>query len=93
MGTRPLLSRPDPLGEIQKLFEVQRATAFKTGFHSSNTDTQTYLFLDDVVWGEKSDFREFFLTKDIYLNERLAEFYDADRDGRAEVLYVVQPVW
>lgn len=23
----------------------------------------------------------------------VAEFYDADRDGRAEVLYVVQPVW
>ncbi len=31
-----------------------------------------------MVWDEKSDFRRFLLTEDIYLNGRLAKFYGAD---------------
>lgn len=35
------------------------------------------LFLQDVIWSESSDYRQLFATPDLYLNERLAEFYGA----------------
>lgn len=38
-------------------------------------ETSLDLFLDDVVWGERSDFRELLLSKDIYMNKRLADYY------------------
>jgi hypothetical protein len=37
--------------------------------------TSLELFLDDVMWGEGSDFRKLFLADDLYLNDRLAAFY------------------
>ena len=40
--------------------------------------TSLELFLNDVVWSEKSDFRQLFLAEDLYLNGRLAKFYGAD---------------
>jgi hypothetical protein len=36
------------------------------------------LFLDDVVWGEGSDFRQLLLADTVYLNGPLARFYGAD---------------
>jgi cytochrome c553 len=33
------------------------------------------LFLDDVLWSEKSDFRQLFLADEVFLNGRLAKFY------------------
>ena len=33
------------------------------------------IFIDEVFWGENSDFRELFLSKFIYLNKDLAGFY------------------
>lgn len=33
------------------------------------------LFVDEVVWNEKSDYRNLFTSQDIFLNERLANFY------------------
>jgi hypothetical protein len=36
------------------------------------------LFLDDVVWGESSDFRQLLLADSLYLNGRLGKFYGAD---------------
>jgi hypothetical protein len=38
--------------------------------------TSLELFLDDVVWSPDSDFRKLFLADDVYLNDRLATFYD-----------------
>lgn len=35
------------------------------------------LGLDDVVWGESSDFRQFLLGDGIFLNDRLAKYYGA----------------
>jgi len=32
-------------------------------------------FLDDVVWSDTSDYRQFFLSKSVYTNDRLAAFY------------------
>jgi hypothetical protein len=36
------------------------------------------LFLDDVVWGERDDFRDLFLSSDLYLSGRLAAYYGFD---------------
>jgi mono/diheme cytochrome c family protein len=33
------------------------------------------LFLDDVVWSEGSDYRKLFLTDEVFVNSRLAQFY------------------
>lgn len=44
----------------------------------SDLRTSIYLFLDDVAWGEKSDFRELLLSDAVYLNGRLARLYGAD---------------
>ena len=45
---------------------------------ASDLRTSLELFLDDVFWGEKSDFRELLLGDKVYLNGRLAQFYGAD---------------
>ena len=40
--------------------------------------TSLELFLDDVVWGEKSDYRDLLSADYVYLNGRLAKIYGAD---------------
>jgi len=40
--------------------------------------TSLELSLDDVVWSDASDFRQLFLSEDVYLNGRLMKFYVAD---------------
>ena len=45
---------------------------------ASDLRTSLDLFLEDVVWGESSDFRQLLLADDLYLNGRLAKFYGAD---------------
>ncbi len=40
--------------------------------------TSLDLFLDDVTWGEASDFRQFLLADYVYLNGRLAKVYGGD---------------
>lgn len=53
--------------------------------------TSLELFLDDVIWGEGSDFRKLLLADELYLNERLATFYGAelgeDADGFTKVKF------
>jgi cytochrome c553 len=46
--------------------------------------TSLELFLDDVVWSEKSDFRQMLLSDELFLNARLKEFYGADLPAEAE---------
>ena len=41
----------------------------------SDLRTSLELFLDDVVWSDKSDFRQLVLAEDLFLNGRLAKFY------------------
>lgn len=61
--------------------------------------TSLELFLDDIAFSEKADFRQFFRSEDIFLNSRLAKFYGTelpedsdftrsklDSDARAGVL-------
>jgi cytochrome c553 len=45
---------------------------------ASDLRTSLDLFLEDVVWGEASDFRQFLLADSLYLNGRLAKVYGAD---------------
>jgi hypothetical protein len=45
--------------------------------------TSLELFLDDVVWSEKSDFRELLSADYLFLNGRLAKFYGADLPAEA----------
>lgn len=46
--------------------------------------TSLELFVDDVVWGESSDYRQLILSPELYLNDRLANFYGVEvpQDGR-----------
>lgn len=53
--------------------------------------TSLELFLDDVVWGESSDWRQLFLSDYLYLNGRLAKFYGANLPPDAPFQKVVQP--
>ena len=45
---------------------------------ASDLRTSLELTLDDVVWSEKSDFRELLLGESLFLNGRLAKLYGAD---------------
>ncbi len=45
---------------------------------ASDLRTSLDLFLDDVVWGDSSDFRQLLLADSVYLNGRLATFYGVD---------------
>lgn len=44
----------------------------------SDLRTSLDLFLDDVLWNEGGDFRRLLLSRDLYLNGRLAEYYGFD---------------
>ena len=45
---------------------------------ASDLRTSLDLFLEDVIWGQTSDFRQLLLSDQLYLNGRLAMFYGAD---------------
>jgi len=45
---------------------------------ASDLRTSLELFLDDVVWGDSSDFRQLLLADSLFLNGRLAKFYGVD---------------
>jgi hypothetical protein len=52
-----------------------------TGALLSDLRTSLDLFLDDVVWGEKSDYRELLYADYLYLNERLGKLYGKSVSG------------
>lgn len=56
---------------------------------ASDLRTSLDLFLEDVVWGETSDFRQVLLADFVYLNGRLAKFYGADLAADAPFRKVV----
>jgi hypothetical protein len=45
---------------------------------ASDLRTSLELFLEDVIWGEGSDFRRLLTADHVYLNGRLAKYYGAD---------------
>ncbi|HEX3150141.1 MAG TPA: DUF1592 domain-containing protein [Gemmataceae bacterium] len=62
----------DPAPDLAK--DAKRYPGFGPGI-ATDLRTSLELFLDDVVWSDASDFRQLFLTDDVYLNNRLAAFY------------------
>lgn len=42
------------------------------------------LYLDDVVWSETSDFRQLFLADHLFVNDRLADFYQLEHDSKTQ---------
>jgi len=58
---------------------------------ASDLRTSLELFLDDVVWGESSDWRQLFVADYLYLNGRLAKFYGANLPPDAPFQKVAQP--
>ena len=46
--------------------------------------TSLEMFLEDVVWSDDSDFRSLLLADELYLNGRLAKFYEADLPADAQ---------
>jgi hypothetical protein len=75
----PDLSKPK---ELYPEFDKQMASDLRTSLE---------LFLDDVVWGESSDWRQLFLADYLCLNGRLAKFYGATLPVDAPFQKVVQP--
>jgi hypothetical protein len=53
------------------------------GAVASDLRTSLELMLEDLVWGESSDFRQVLLTSDLHLNGRLAAIYGMDLDPGA----------
>lgn len=49
------------------------------------------LFVDDVVWSERSDFRELLRAEDLFANERLAKFYGLPAPPPGEFARVATP--
>ncbi|MDG1873923.1 MAG: DUF1588 domain-containing protein, partial [Mariniblastus sp.] len=43
-----------------------------------------FLYLDEVVWSKKSDFRDLFLADYLVANRRIADFYELEREGDEE---------
>jgi hypothetical protein len=62
---------PDIAKDPERFSGFDEATA-------SDLRTSLDLFLEDVVWGEGSDFRRLLLADELFLNGRLANFYGAD---------------
>ncbi|MHB1423898.1 MAG: DUF1592 domain-containing protein [Gemmataceae bacterium] len=54
---------------------------------ASDLRTSLELFLDDVLWSEASDFRQFFLADYLYLNGRLARLYGVPHTQSEDALF------
>ncbi|MEM1296989.1 MAG: DUF1592 domain-containing protein, partial [Verrucomicrobiota bacterium] len=53
--------------------------------------TSLNLFIEDVFWGEKADFRNLLLADYLYINERLAPIYGKNHQGRGFTKVAVDP--
>jgi hypothetical protein len=67
--------------QLDRLHELIKDPKSYPGFDAaivSDLRTSLDLFLDDVTWGEKSDWRQLMLADTAYLNGRLAKFYGVE---------------
>ncbi len=68
--------------------DPKRYPEFNDAVHS-DLRTSLELFLEQVAWGEKSDFRELLLTDRVFLNGRLAKTYGANMPPEAPFQFVL----
>jgi mono/diheme cytochrome c family protein len=64
--------------KVDQVDELRKDGALFPEFNeavAADLRTSLDLFLDDVIWGETSDFRQLFLADYLYLNGRLANVY------------------
>lgn len=64
--------------QLDRLHDLVKDPKSYPGFDASivsDLRTSLDLFLDDVTWGEKSDWRQLMLADTVYMNGRLAKFY------------------
>jgi hypothetical protein len=64
--------------QLDRLHDLAKDPKSYPGFDAaivSDLRTSLDLFLDDVTWGEKSDWRDLMLADTVYMNGRLAKFY------------------
>ena len=73
----------DEKGDLVK--DAKRFPQFD-GQVASDLRTSLEMFLDEVVWSEKSDYRQLLLADYVYMNDRLEKFYgtSAPSSGRFE---------
>jgi hypothetical protein len=67
--------------KVEPAPDLSKSTAAFPGFDAAvaaDLRQSLDLFLDDVVWGESSDFRQLMLSDELFLNGRLAKFYGKD---------------
>lgn len=67
--------------QLDRLHDLAKDPKSYPGFDAaivSDLRTSLDLFLDDVTWGEKSDFRQLLLADTVYMNGRLAKFYGVE---------------
>jgi Protein of unknown function (DUF1592)/Protein of unknown function (DUF1588)/PA14 domain/Protein of unknown function (DUF1595)/Cytochrome C oxidase, cbb3-type, subunit III len=67
--------------KVEHVPDVAKDPSKYPGFDASvasDLRTSLDLFLDDVIWGESSDFRQLLLADQVYLNGRLATFYGVE---------------
>lgn len=66
---------------VDRLHELSKDSQLFPGFDPAivaDLQTSLDLFLDDVVWGDASDYRQLLLADYTFLNGRLAKFYGAE---------------
>lgn len=59
--------------------DIEKDTKIYPGYDqtiASDLRTSLELFLDEVVWSETSDYRKLLLSEEVYLNDRLAKFFE-----------------
>jgi hypothetical protein len=66
------------LDRVQELEKDEKRFPEFTDEVETDLKTSLALFLDDVTWGESSDFRQLLLSDSVYLNGRLARIYGAE---------------
>jgi hypothetical protein len=67
--------------KVESAPDLSKAPNLFPGFDAgiaAELRTSLELFLDDVVWGQSSDFRQLLLSDDLFMDGRLAKFYGAD---------------
>lgn len=63
------------LGQVEDLSKDGRLYPGFSGEVIADLRVSLDLFLNDAAWGERSDYRELLLADQLYVNQRLAQFY------------------
>jgi hypothetical protein len=69
------LDRGEDLAKDEKTFPGFDAATL------ADLRTSLWLFLDEAVWGEKSDYRDLLLSDALFLNDRLGKYYGKPVEG------------